>query len=111
MHAEFAQAELTRARESIATLEERRNQSFTEELTAAKAVARLEADLRAKDRAVTRLEVALTASTVREAAAAAIHATERMEGAGHVRETMLGTALATLVIAVLVGTVATMRRP
>jgi hypothetical protein len=64
-----------RQNQSIAKLEERQNQSFIEELTAAKKVARLEAELRAKEREVGRLEAELIRS-------------------GHARETMFGTVVA-----------------
>jgi hypothetical protein len=52
---DLAQGELGRARESIARLEDRQNRSFCEELSAAKTVARLESELKAKDRELIKL--------------------------------------------------------
>jgi small-conductance mechanosensitive channel len=52
-------AELIRARENIAKLEERQKQSLTEELSSAKLVARLESQLQSKDRDLVRLEATI----------------------------------------------------
>jgi hypothetical protein len=52
------QTELAQAREIIVKLEERQNRSFTEELSSAKLVARLESELQSKDREAVRLEAA-----------------------------------------------------
>ena len=60
-----------RQTQSIARLEERQHQSFIEELSAAKTVARLEAELKAKDREVARLEAELIKQTMYAAALAA----------------------------------------
>jgi hypothetical protein len=58
---ESGQGELGRARETIARLEDRQHHSFCEELSAAKAVARLESELNAKDRELVKMEAEMKA--------------------------------------------------
>jgi hypothetical protein len=81
LHPDAGQHELARARESIAKLEEKQNRSFVEEVNSAKAMTKLECELKAialihqseiqaKDCAVIRLEAELKAAHVAAAATA-----------------------------------------